>query len=145
MKAHDIASGRALSPEDLEREGVHYQALIVDAEAYQPALDRLKQSEGYVTQDQVELTPETPGLTQICKKFDAEHYHDEDEVRFVLEGEAIFDIRSRDDRWMRVKVERGDLIVVPARRYHRFELTEANNIRCVRLFQDQSGWVPHYR
>lgn len=145
MQAHDIESGRNLNPEDLAREGVHYQALPADDEAYQPALDRLKESEGYITQDQIELRPDTPGLEEICKKFDAEHYHEEDEVRFVLEGEAIFDIRSRADRWMRIKVERGDLIVVPAHRYHRFELTETNNIRCVRLFQDQSGWVPHYR
>jgi 1,2-dihydroxy-3-keto-5-methylthiopentene dioxygenase len=66
-------------------------------------------------------------------------------VRFVLEGEGIFDIRSRDDRWMRVVVERGDLIVVPKDRHHRFMLTEHKTIRCVRLFQDKSGWTPHYR
>jgi len=64
---------------------------------------------------------------------------------FVLEGEGIFDIRSKGDRWMRVKVEAGDLIVVPKERYHRFELTETKTIRCVRLFQDASGWVPEYR
>ncbi|MEM8606895.1 MAG: cupin domain-containing protein [Myxococcota bacterium] len=145
MQAHDIESGRALNPEDLAREGVHYQALAVTDDAYQPALDRLKAAGGYITQDQVELRPDTPGLNEICQKFDAEHFHEEDEVRFVLEGEAIFDIRSRDDRWMRVKVEEGDLIVVPARRYHRFELTGTQNIRCVRLFQDESGWVAHYR
>lgn len=63
----------------------------------------------------------------------------------MLEGAGVFDIRSSDDRWMRVVVEPGDLLVVPARRYHRFELTEARTIRCVRLFQDMSGWVPHYR
>ena len=63
----------------------------------------------------------------------------------MLDGEGVFDIRSSDDRWLRVKVERGDLIVVPAKRYHRFELTDAKSIRCVRLFKDQSGWVPHYR
>ena len=145
MQAHDIESGRPLNANELQREGVYYRALSVENEAYQPALDELKASEGYVTQDQIELRPDTPGLAEICKKFDAEHYHDEDEVRLVLEGEAIFDIRSRDDRWMRIKVEQGDLIVVPARRFHRFELTGMHNIRCVRLFQDQSGWVPHYR
>jgi 1,2-dihydroxy-3-keto-5-methylthiopentene dioxygenase len=46
---------------------------------------------------------------------------------------------------MRVVVEPGDLIVVPARRHHRFMLTEKKSIRCVRLFKDQSGWTPHYR
>ncbi len=46
---------------------------------------------------------------------------------------------------MRVTVEAGDLIVVPKDRHHRFFLTETKQIRCVRLFQDSSGWVPHYR
>ena len=46
---------------------------------------------------------------------------------------------------MRVLVEAGDLIIVPAKRHHRFELTADKTIRCVRLFQDAAGWVPHYR
>ena len=68
-----------------------------------------------------------------------------DEVRFVLAGEGIFDIRAADGRWMRVAVEAGDLIVVPADLYHRFFLTERQQIRCVRLFKDAAGWVPEYR
>jgi 1,2-dihydroxy-3-keto-5-methylthiopentene dioxygenase len=46
---------------------------------------------------------------------------------------------------MRVVVEAGDLIVVPAGRNHRFLLTDRKHIRCVRLFKDTSGWVPNYR
>ena len=60
-------------------------------------------------------------------------------MRFVLEGEGIFDIRSRDDRWMRVVVEQGDLIVVPKDRHHRFMLTETKTIRCVRLFRTRAA------
>ena len=58
---------------------------------------------------------------------------------------GIFDIRAADGRWMRVAVEAGDLIVVPADLYHRFFLTERQQIRCVRLFKDAAGWVPEYR
>ena len=145
MQAHDIETGRPLSAEELASEGVLHRTLPVQESAYQPALDALKSSHGYVSQDQVELRPDTPGLDAICAKFDVEHLHDDDEVRFVLEGSGVFDIRSKDDRWMRVRVDRGDLIVVPAQRYHRFELTEERTIRCVRLFRDESGWVPQYR
>ena len=74
-----------------------------------------------------------------------EHLHTDDEVRFVLAGEGIFDIRSADDRWMRVEVEAGDLLVVPANLHHRFFLTDREEIRCVRLFKDSAGWVPVYR
>lgn len=145
MKATWRDTGETVSGEILTAEGVLHQRLSTDPAGYQPTMDRLKQDRGYIEQDIVELRPDTPNLEAICQKFDDEHLHDEDEVRFVLEGEGVFDIRSQDDRWMRVVVEVGDLIVVPAKRYHRFELTEHRTIRCVRLFQDVSGWVPHYR
>ena len=137
--------GDSIPAEYLGEQGVLYEALPLQPEAYQAPLDRIKEDNGYIEQDVVQLAPDTPNLDEICAKFVDEHLHDEDEVRFVLDGAGIFDIRSIDDRWMRVEVEAGDLIVVPAKRYHRFFLTDAKNIQCVRLFQDASGWVPHYR
>lgn len=137
--------GDEISVETLRTNGVLYEQLPLEPSAYQEPLDRLKSEQGYIEQDEVQLSPETPELEQICARFVDEHYHDEDEVRFVLEGAGIFDIRSEDDRWMRVEVQQGDLIVVPKDRYHRFFLTDDKHIRCVRLFQDKSGWVPHYR
>lgn len=135
----------ACGPADLAAAGVLHERIEPDAAALEPALDRLEAERGYVERDIVELSPTTPNLEDICAKFSDEHLHTDDEVRYVLEGEGIFDIRSADDRWMRVTVQKGDLIVVPADRYHRFLLTDRKHIRCVRLFQDASGWVPHYR
>ncbi len=145
MKAYWLDTKATMANTELTDEGVFYRAVPTTPEAYQPVLDQLKSSHGYITQDIVELTSDMPNLDQICAKFDPEHLHTEDEVRFVLGGAGIFDIRSRDDRMFRVEVETGDLIVVPKNRNHRFELTSAKHIRCVRLFQDMSGWVPHYR
>ena len=126
-------------------EGIHYEALPADPVQHQPSLDALRLERGYVTQDTVGLSPALPNLDAICAKFSPEHYHDDDEVRFVLDGAGVFDIRSTDDRWMRVVVTPGDLIVVPAKRHHRFFLTDVKTIQCVRLFKDESGWVAHYR
>ena len=109
------------------------------------SLSELRERRGYVARDEVMLSPETPNLDGLLGKFLAEHLHTDDEVRFVLSGEGIFDIRSVADRWMRVVVEPGDLLVVPAHRHHRFLLTDRKAIRCVRLFQDQAGWTPVYR
>lgn len=128
---------------DLAAVGVLYERLPDDD--FQGALDRLREARGYVTQDVIELRPDTPNLDGLLAKFKDEHLHRDDEVRFVLEGEGIFDIRGADERWIRVQVERGDLIVVPAMLYHRFFLTERRQIRCVRLFKDAAGWVPEYR
>ena len=143
MHAHWLESEQSIDPDRLKAEGVHYERL--DLGAHQTALDALKAAQGYVHQDEVALRPDTENLEAICAKFIDEHLHAEDEVRFVLEGAGVFDIRSRDDRWMRVTVEAGDLIVVPKDRHHRFFLTDEKTIHCVRLFQDPSGWTPQYR
>lgn len=145
MKAFWLDDSHPLTTNELAAEGIHHASLSTSAAEYQGPLDELKTDRGYIEQDIVELSPATPNLDTICAKFEGEHLHDDDEVRFVLEGEGIFDIRSRDDRYMRVIVARGDLIIVPKERHHRFLLTEAKSIRCVRLFRDRSGWVPHYR
>lgn len=136
---------RKLSAEELNSERVLYRLLSTEPKEYQPVVDQLKKRSGFIEQDIVELKPDTPNLDAICNKFVDEHRHDDDEFRFVLSGEGVFDIRNSRDQWMRVKVEKGDLISVPAGRYHRFTLTEKKAIRCVRLFKDTSGWVPHYR
>lgn len=147
MKAHwlDSNAAESIGEAELARQGVAYQLLDTATDAYRASVDSLKTERGYIEEDIVELAPTTPNLDAICAKFIPEHHHDEDEVRFVLEGEGIFDIRSNDDRWMRVVVQPGDLIVVPAGRHHRFLLTDSKHIRCVRLFRDTSGWTPHYR
>lgn len=134
-----------LDVDHLRRNGVLYERLELADDAYLAALDQLQAERGYIEQDVVELQPETPNLDAICAKFADEHLHTDDEVRFVLDGAGVFDIRDDDDRWMRVTVEPGDLIVVPKGRYHRFYLTNSKQIRCVRLFQDRAGWVPQYR
>lgn len=145
MKAHWLDTDTSISADALNAEGVLYAQHETAEGAYEAPIEELKENRGYIERDIVELRPDTPGLEALCQKFIGEHLHDEDEVRFVLEGEGVFDIRSRDDRYMRVVVEKGDLIVVPAKRYHRFMLTEQKAIRCVRLFKDKTGWEPHYR
>jgi len=145
VKAHWLDQQLAISADELNAEGVYYAKLSTDEPSYAAPVAELKQARGYIEQDVVELSPATPNLDALCAKFIDEHCHDDDEVRFVLRGEGVFDIRSRDDRFMRVEVESGDLIVVPKDRHHRFMLTETKTICCVRLFKDKSGWTPQYR
>jgi 1,2-dihydroxy-3-keto-5-methylthiopentene dioxygenase len=108
-------------------------------------LARIRREHGYRDEDEVSLSVDTPNLETICAKFDKEHFHTLDEVRYVVEGEGIFDVRDRSDRWVRIFVEAGDLIIIPANTYHRFMLTDQKKIRCARLFLNQDGWTPLYR
>ena len=143
MRAFFRESQQPIDADVLAQNGVLYRRLPMDA--YQPHLTELTSERGYLAQDEIALRPDSPNLEGALKKFDGEHHHDDDEVRFVLEGEGIFDIRALDERWMRVIVQPGDLLVVPKGKHHRFELTETKTIRCVRLFKDPAGWTAIYR
>ena len=107
-------------------------------------LETLKTEGGYVSADIVVLWEKTPDLETILGKFSREHHHSEDEVRFVVEGHGIFTILGQDGHYFDVRVDPGDLITVPAGTRHWFTLAEDRRIKCIRLFQDPSGWAAIY-
>jgi len=112
--------------------------------AYAGEVERLKASGGYRTADVIDVRPDTPNLDALLAKFDREHWHDEDEVRFILHGHGMFHIHPQDGPVFAIEVEPGDLIRVPRGTHHWFTLCGDRTIRAIRLFQDTAGWTPHY-
>jgi 1,2-dihydroxy-3-keto-5-methylthiopentene dioxygenase len=112
--------------------------------AWAPKIDELKQRGGYVVADVIDVKPETPNLDAMLKRFASEHWHDEDEVRLIVEGRGLFHIHPPDRPVFALEVEAGDLIRVPRGTHHWFDLCGDRRIRAIRLFQDPSGWTPHY-
>ncbi len=113
-------------------------------DAYAPEIERLKEQGGFVTADVINVTPETPGLEDMLAKFNKEHTHSEDEVRFTIKGSGLFHIHPDNAPVFAIQVESGDLISVPTGTQHWFDLCDDRTIRCIRLFEDTSGWTPHY-
>jgi 1,2-dihydroxy-3-keto-5-methylthiopentene dioxygenase len=112
--------------------------------AYGTEIERLKARGGYVTADVIDVRPDTPGLDAMLAKFSREHWHDEDEVRFILEGNGVFHIHPRRGPVFAIEVLAGDLIRVPRGTWHWFDLCADRRIRAIRLFQDAAGWTPQY-
>ena len=111
--------------------------------AYTDEIEAMKQRGGYVTADVIDVNPSTPNLETMLARFDKEHTHDEDEVRFILAGRGIFFL-DLEKRVASVEVGPGDMLRVPRGTKHWFTLCEDRRIRAIRWFQQTSGWAPHY-
>jgi 1,2-dihydroxy-3-keto-5-methylthiopentene dioxygenase len=113
-------------------------------DAYRAKIDALKAQGGYVTADVIDVHAETPNLETMLAKFRSEHWHDEDEVRLIVEGRGLFHVHPPNQAVFAIEVEAGDCIRVPRGTHHWFDLCGDRRIRAIRLFQDMSGWTPHY-
>lgn len=160
MASLEFASNKIQDPNQIKKllaeEGIIYQEWGVKDQvhdfadeavlsAYSHEIEKLKEDFHYISADLVALNPDTPKLQEICSNFAKEHHHLDDEVRFVVEGEGVFEILSNKTKSMlKIKTQPGDLIIIPAARRHLFYLTASQNIRCIRLFKNSKGWEAIY-
>ncbi|EMC96985.1 hypothetical protein BAUCODRAFT_434904 [Baudoinia panamericana UAMH 10762] len=134
---HD--SGRSLSPSDLDILGIKHYELPDDLES----VDRIASERNYKNRDQIEISPSTlPGYEEKVKNFFHEHLHEDEEIRYILGGGGYFDVRNKGDEWVRIRLEKGDLMIMPAGIYHRFTTDEQNYTKALRLFKEDPKWTP---
>ncbi|HEY4344498.1 MAG TPA: cupin [Parvibaculum sp.] len=111
--------------------------------AYDAQVKKLMREGGYQTVDVVRVKPDNPDRVAMRQKFFAEHTHDEDEVRFFVEGAGAFYLR-KDGRVFRVVCERNDLLSVPAGITHWFDTGAAPHFCAIRIFTSKDGWVGNF-
>lgn len=112
--------------------------------AYDQQVERVKREGGYTKVDVVDVSASTPGLDAMLAKFSAEHWHDEDEVRFTVYGRGLYHIHPPNGPVVALEVTPGDMIRVPRGTLHWFDLCGEREIKAIRFFQDPAGWKPYY-
>ncbi|KKK14190.1 hypothetical protein P175DRAFT_0559586 [Aspergillus ochraceoroseus IBT 24754] len=134
---HD--SGRLVTEEYLASLGVIYRH-FPEIES----VNALAQERGYKNRDEIVVAPQTMGeaYESKVKMFFAEHLHEDEEIRYIRDGEGYFDVRGQEDEWVRIKLAKDDLIILPAGIYHRFTTDENNYVKAMRLFQEEPKWTP---
>jgi 1,2-dihydroxy-3-keto-5-methylthiopentene dioxygenase len=111
--------------------------------AYAGDIERLKREEGYQMVDVLRVLPDNPKRGELRQKFLSEHTHAEDEVRFFVEGAGMFYLRIGGQVYITL-CERGDLIGVPDRVTHWFDLGATPHFTVLRFFTNEEGWVADY-
>ncbi len=112
-------------------------------EAYRKDVDRLAAAHGYQSVDVVRMKPDHPDRAAMRAKFLAEHIHEDDEVRFFVEGQGAFYLRV-DGKVYRTVCAAGDLISVPKNTTHWFDAGDKPLFCAIRMFTTPDGWVAKF-
>lgn len=109
-------------------------------------MERIRKEREYCNFDIVEIGDKvSPNYQELLNKFKVEHLHYDEEIRYVMSGSGFFDVRSHDDKWIRIHVVKGDMIVLPEGIYHRFTNDHCNYIHVMRLFKEEPKWTAYPR
>ena len=107
----DHDSGHAVNTDYLSKLGVLYHrcpsVLLVDD---------IASERSYKNRDEIIVSPEKMGslYEEKVKMFFNEHLHEDEEIRYILDGNGFFDVRNCNDKWIRIRLEKDDLIILPS-------------------------------
>ncbi|GAM82058.1 hypothetical protein ANO11243_000370 [Dothideomycetidae sp. 11243] len=133
---HD--SGREVDQSYLQQLGIHFFPISGISE-----VDRIAKERQYSNRDEITISPTTlPDYENKVRAFFNEHLHEDEEIRYIMDGSGYFDVRSKDDDWVRIALQKDEMIIMPAGIYHRFTTDEKNYTKAMRLFKDEPKWTP---
>ncbi|KAH7715510.1 1,2-dihydroxy-3-keto-5-methylthiopentene dioxygenase 2 [Aphelenchoides avenae] len=82
------------------------------------------------------------GIEDVSSKLEALYEpvsKPDDTVFMVLEGAMYYDVEHDEDQWVRMYLERGDMIVIPKGRYFRCTTTSKNFVKLQRFAARKDG------
>ncbi|CAI2356195.1 unnamed protein product [Caenorhabditis sp. 36 PRJEB53466] len=141
-----FSPNREATAEDLQKIGVECTKVDFDDANVQEDLDRLIKKYEMNFHDEVHICRAT--MADFESKLDmffAEHLHDDAELRIVKHGVGYFDVRGKDEEWIRIPVRRGDFVFLPPGIYHRFTTDRSEDVVALRLFRNNPKWTAFNR
>ncbi|KRX03813.1 RmlC-like cupin domain [Pseudocohnilembus persalinus] len=136
--------GQPLNLDYLAQINIIYKKL--DGKEENEELEKIVKERNYVSRDIMEIGKNvTENYEQFTQKFKIEHLHMDEEIRYIVGGSGYFDVRGKQDEWVRILVEKGDFIILPEGIYHRFTTDTNDYIKTMRIFQAEPKWTAYNR
>jgi 1,2-dihydroxy-3-keto-5-methylthiopentene dioxygenase len=117
--------------------------------SYRSNIERLMTTTDYVTVDVVQMHGDAADpewrekAAEARSKFLAEHTHDDDEVRFFVDGQGAFYLRVGHTVQI-VMCGAGDLLALPQGTRHWFDMGANPCFTAIRFFRATTGWVAKF-
>jgi 1,2-dihydroxy-3-keto-5-methylthiopentene dioxygenase len=99
---------RPCTAEELAAEGIQHESF--DLRDLEGSVARIKKARGVGRDEMLVLSLDNPNHEGGIAKEADEHAHLGDEVRLIVEGSAVYEVRARDDSWMKIALRAGELI-----------------------------------
>ncbi|KAJ7532921.1 hypothetical protein O6H91_13G025800 [Diphasiastrum complanatum] len=142
---HKYPSNRPVPLEHIHDLGILTWKLDVNDWENNPFLNKIKEERGYKYWEVATLARGVmEDYETKVKGFFQEHMHSQEEIRLILDG-GYWDIRDYDDNWIRFRVEKGDLIVLPPGMCHRFTLDVNDYIKALLIYTEVPARTQHER
>ncbi|CAI5442487.1 unnamed protein product [Caenorhabditis angaria] len=113
---------------------VYYKVDLEDTAAMKKRLSAVKSERNVNFSDVFTVTDTMVDFEDKMEQFYEPQEHTEDVISLVVEGTCYYDVEPVDDQWIRVQLEKGDMIVIPKGLSHRFTTTPLNFVKMQRFF-----------
>ncbi|KAM3724020.1 putative inactive acireductone dioxygenase [Dirofilaria immitis] len=113
---------------------ISYVVDVDDTNAMKKRISRIKAERKMSTSDILTLHENMNDFERKLEQFYEPVAKNVDSVFLVMDGSAYYDIEVDEDNWIRINVERGDLIIIPRGHNYRFTLTTENKVVIERFF-----------
>ncbi|MEE3717681.1 cupin domain-containing protein [Tumidithrix elongata RA019] len=111
---------------------------------YDTFLKQLMLETGVVSRDLLVLHPDDSYIDIHLQKFSTFHIHNDQEGRYVADGECIFGFVLPDRTQVKLTLQAGDYLNIPANTEHWFNLTKAKRLKTIRYFTFTKEWITEY-
>ena len=112
---------------------IHYKLDLADLAATKKRLTNIRQSKNKVASDVLTIDENVRDFEKLCETLYEPVQKKEDEVFSILDGSMYFDVEYEEEEWIRIYLERGDLIVIPKGKPYRYTVTGKNYAKIQRF------------